>query len=99
MNQLVPFRCRLSPPGANRCRRRARRLSLSRIFYGADQNPNTRRAYARAVGDFLAWLEKAGIASIVDVASLHVAAYVEDLGRRQVGALDQAELGRHSHDV
>ena len=33
--------------------------------------------------DFLAWLEQAGIGSIVDVASLHVAAYVEDLGRRQ----------------
>ena len=53
------------------------------FFTAQIRNPNTRRAYARAVGDFLTWLEHAGVGSIVDVASLHVAAYVEDLGGRQ----------------
>jgi len=37
----------------------------------------------RAVGDFLAWLGAHGVASIADAASLHVAAYVEELGRTQ----------------
>ncbi len=53
------------------------------FFTAQIRNPNTRRAYTRAVGDFLAWLEAAGIGSIADVASIHVAAYVEDLCRRQ----------------
>ena len=53
------------------------------FFTAQIRNPNTRRAYARAVYDFLAWLEVSGVASITAVSSVHVAAYVEDLGRRQ----------------
>lgn len=53
------------------------------FFTAQIRNPNTRRSYVRAVGDFLAWLEAHGVASIADVASLHVAAYVEELGRMQ----------------
>jgi site-specific recombinase XerD len=45
-------------------------------------NPHTRRAYVRAVGAFCAWLENHGIPSIAAVGSIHVAAYVEDLGSR-----------------
>ena len=61
--------------------RRPRNVSLRRIFAGQIRNPNTRRSYARAVGDFLTWLEAQGVASITQTASLHVAAYVEELGR------------------
>ena len=51
-------------------------------FFAAQiRNKHTRRAYAQATGEFLAWCETAGVASIADVRPLHVAAYVEQLGR------------------
>src|SRR4051795_5787933 len=46
------------------------------------RNPHTRRAYVRAVGAFCAWLEARGVPSIAAVGSIHVAAYVENLGHR-----------------
>ena len=49
-------------------------------FFAANiRNPHTRRAYSRAVADFLAWCEAAGVASITDVQPLHVATWVEIL--------------------
>lgn len=47
------------------------------FFASAIRNPHTRRAYARAAGDFLAWCTGAGVASIADVQPLHVATWVE----------------------
>ena len=49
------------------------------FFTATIRNPNTRRAYARATGDFLAWCERYGIASIAAVQPLHVAAYIEEM--------------------
>lgn len=53
------------------------------FFASNIRNANTRRAYARAVGDFLAWCEAHGVASIAAVQPLHVAAYVEELTRER----------------
>src|SRR5260221_8196772 len=51
-------------------------------FFAAEiRNPHTRRAYARAAGDFLAWCADAGVASIAAVQPLHVAAWIELEGR------------------
>jgi site-specific recombinase XerD len=47
------------------------------FFASAIRNPHTRRAYARAAGDFLAWCAQAGVASITEVQPLHVAAWIE----------------------
>ncbi|MGF6776026.1 tyrosine-type recombinase/integrase [Paraburkholderia sp. GAS334] len=47
------------------------------FFASAIRNPHTRRAYARAAGDFLAWCAGAGVASIGTVQPLHVAAWIE----------------------
>ncbi|CAB3774133.1 tyrosine-type recombinase/integrase [Paraburkholderia humisilvae] len=47
------------------------------FFASAIRNPHTRRAYARAVGDFLGWCAGAGVSSITAVQPLHVAAWVE----------------------
>jgi site-specific recombinase XerD len=44
------------------------------------RNPNTRAAYARAAARFLAWCERMGLA-LPQVGPVHVAAYVELLGR------------------
>ncbi|MFT4439028.1 hypothetical protein [Caballeronia sp. 15715] len=41
------------------------------------RNPNTRRAYAHAVGEFLAWCAEAGVGSITAVQPLHVATWIE----------------------
>jgi len=47
------------------------------FFASAIRNPHTRRAYARAAGDFLAWCAGAGVSSITAVQPLHVAAWIE----------------------
>ena len=53
-----------------------------REFFVANiRNPNTRRAYGRAIGDFLAWCEQHSLSSIIDIEPLHVGAYVEALTR------------------
>src|ERR1700722_1570821 len=44
-------------------------------FFAANiRNPHTRRAYGRAVADFLAWCDEHGARSIEAVQPLHVAA-------------------------
>lgn len=51
-------------------------------FFAANiRNPNTRRAYARGIGEFLGWCAQHGVPSIAAVQPLHVAAYVEEFGQ------------------
>jgi site-specific recombinase XerD len=51
-------------------------------FFAAQiRNPHTRRAYARAVAEFLAWCESVGVTSLPDVQPLHVASWIELQGR------------------
>lgn len=50
-------------------------LRFLEFFASAIRNPHTRRAYARAAGDFLTW--SAGVTSITGVQPLHVAAWIE----------------------
>ncbi|MDN7182836.1 tyrosine-type recombinase/integrase [Caballeronia sp. SEWSISQ10-4 2] len=47
------------------------------FFASNIRNPNTRRAYAHAVGEFLAWCAQAGVGSITAVQPLHVATWIE----------------------
>ncbi len=54
---------------------------LLEFFASTIRNPHTRRAYARAVTDFLAWCEAHGVPSIAAVQPLHVAAWIEDRTR------------------
>jgi len=82
MNQLVVIFAERTPALIATAGDRAAYRFLE-FFTAQIRNPNTHRAYVRAVGDFLAWLEAHGVASIADAASLHVAAYVEELGRTQ----------------
>jgi site-specific recombinase XerD len=53
------------------------RVQFLEFFASAIRNPHTRRAYARAAGDFLAWCAGAGVTSITEVQPLHVAAWIE----------------------
>ncbi|SAL85758.1 phage integrase family protein [Caballeronia choica] len=47
------------------------------FFASAIRNPHTRRAYARAAGDFLSWCAGAGVRTITDIQPLHVATWIE----------------------
>ena len=44
-------------------------------------NPNTRAAYKQAAGAFLSWCRGNGITRIEDVLPVHVAGYIEELGK------------------
>ena len=49
-------------------------------FFTANiRNPNTRKAYARAVGEFAAWCGPNGLEELGAIEPVHVAAYVEQL--------------------
>jgi site-specific recombinase XerD len=50
-------------------------------FFTANiRNPNTRRAYYRAVTEFFDWCDQARL-NLLDIEPVHVAAWVEKLGR------------------
>ena len=51
-------------------------------FFTANiRNPNTRAAYARAVSDFFRWCEGRGLDRLNAVRPVHVAGYVEEIGK------------------
>ena len=47
------------------------------FFAATIRNGHTRRAYSRAVADFLAWCADAGVPSLTAVQPLHVATWIE----------------------
>lgn len=55
------------------------RMRYIEFFTVAIRNPNTRRAYARATGEFLSWCDQHGIPSLAAVQPVHVAAYIEQM--------------------
>jgi site-specific recombinase XerD len=52
------------------------------FFTSNVRNPNTRKAYARAVSAFAAWCEHHGLADLGTVRPFHIATYIEELGGR-----------------
>lgn len=51
------------------------------FFIATIRNPNTRRAYHRAVMRFFAWCDQVGLTEFSDLRALHVATYIETLGQ------------------
>jgi len=76
MNQIVTLNSIATPALVKAAGERAG-VRFLEFFAAAIRNPNTRRAYAHAVGEFLAWCAQAGVSSITDVQPLHVAAWIE----------------------
>src|SRR3546814_9471121 len=86
MNQLAPLPSpALVLPALIAAADERARLRFLEFFAVTIRNPHTRRAYARAAGDFLAWCEARGVASLAGVQPLHVAAWVEAMGREPIG--------------
>lgn len=52
------------------------------FFTAHIRNPNTRRAYARAAGEFALWCESVGLHRLADIQPVHVATYIEGLQGR-----------------
>jgi site-specific recombinase XerD len=77
MNSLSPIKGKISLPSLISSAGERAGVRYMEFFAANIRNPHTRRAYARAVKDFLAWCEDAGVRSIVQVQPLHVAAWVE----------------------
>lgn len=51
-------------------------------FFTANiRNPHTRRAYMRAAVDFMEWCQERGISALPSVQPVHVAAWIEEMGR------------------
>jgi site-specific recombinase XerD len=82
MNQLAPVVADRAPALVQAAGERAK-LRFLEFFVLQIRNPNTRRAYGRALADFLAWCGQHGVPSIVDVKPMHVGAYVELLTRER----------------
>ncbi len=52
-------------------------------FFTANiRNPNTRKAYYRAACEFFDWCDQARLVELLDIEPVHIAAWVEDIGRR-----------------
>jgi site-specific recombinase XerD len=84
MNHLVPIGSSTLPQLVTVAGERASMRFLE--FFAANiRNPHTRRAYARAAEEFLAWCAIGGVPSIVDVQPVHVAAWIE-AGTRELAA-------------
>ena len=62
-------------------------------FFTANiRNPNTRRAYARAVGDFFRWCDQRRVRAVAQISPTLVAAYVEHRGRTHAKPTVKQEL-------
>jgi hypothetical protein len=80
MSQLVPLAAHACPVLIAAAGDQAR-LRFIEFFTANIRNRNTRRAYAQAVSEFLAWCEDHRVPSITAVQPVHVAGYIEELMR------------------
>lgn len=101
MNQLVVLPSpALALPALVAAADERAQLRFLEFFAVTIRNPHTRRAYARAAGDFLAWVASRGVASLGAVQPLHVAAWIEALGREVTAPSVKQQLAgvRHLFD-
>jgi site-specific recombinase XerD len=96
MNQLVHFGPHASSVIIGALGRNAE-LRFLEFFSANIRNSHTRRAYAQATREFLAWCEMAGVLSITAVQPMHVAAYVEQLARDRSAPTAKQRLAAIRH--
>lgn len=73
------------------------RVRFLEFFTAQIRNPRTRRAYARAAAEFLAWCESRGAVSLAQVQPLHVAAWIELDGRERSAPTVKQKLAAIRH--
>jgi site-specific recombinase XerC len=72
-------------------------LRFLEFFAATIRNPHTRRAYSRAVADFVAWCEDRGVPSVTAVQPLHVAAWIEQQTRDHAAPTAKLRLAALRH--
>jgi site-specific recombinase XerD len=67
-------------------------------FFAANiRNPHTRRAYSRAVAEFMEWCDDNGVTSITAVQPLHVSAWIEQQTREYAAPTAKLRLAALRH--
>ena len=77
MNQLTRITPSPSLPALIAVAGERASMRFLEFFAGRIRNPHTRRAYGRAVADFLAWCDDNRVPSIATVQPLHVGTWIE----------------------
>jgi Phage integrase, N-terminal SAM-like domain len=67
-------------------------LRFLEFFTANIRNPHTRRAYSRAVLEFITWCEDNGVTSITAVQPLHVSAWIEQQTREHAAPTAKLRL-------
>src|SRR5512132_2923935 len=80
-NQLIVRGVRAPIPGQVTAAGESARKRFVEFFTANIRNRNTRVAYLRAVSDFFEWCEESGLRELSAFQPVHVAAYVEQLGK------------------
>jgi site-specific recombinase XerD len=76
---------------------KAAQIRFLEFFAANIRNVHTRRAYGRAVANFLTWCEGSGVTSLADVQPLHVAAYIEGLSQTRSAPTAKQHLAAIRH--
>jgi site-specific recombinase XerD len=97
MNQLVPFRSADASPAPIAAGGARAQERFIEFFTANICNRNTRRAYAQAVSEFLAWCEDHRVSSITEVQPVHVAGYIEELTRARSAPTAKQRLSAIRH--
>jgi integrase/recombinase XerC len=97
MNQLAPILSAFHTPALVVAAGPRAQTRFWEFFAANIRNAHTRRAYAQATREFLTWCESAGIVSIADIQPLHVAAYIEQLGRERSAPTVKQRLAAIRH--
>jgi site-specific recombinase XerC len=85
MNSLVPIPSSSLVPALVAAAGDRTSMRFLEFFAANIRNPHTRRAYARAADEFLAWCADAGVPSTGAVQPVHVATWIE-AGTRELTA-------------
>jgi site-specific recombinase XerD len=96
MNYLLPIAAPGLPALITAAGDRAK-IRFLEFFAANIRNPHTRRAYSRAVGDFLTWCGDAGVPSIAGVQPLHVATWIEGQTRELSAPTVKQQLAAVRH--
>jgi site-specific recombinase XerD len=97
MNQLAPITSSASLPALIAVAGDRASMRFLEFFAANIRNPHTRRAYARAVGEFLVWCDDHQVRSITEVQPLHVSAWIEAQTRELAAPTVKQKLAALKH--
>ena len=97
MNYLIPLPSPHQPPSLIAAAGERAQTRFLEFFTAQIRNSNTRRAYAQATREFMAWCEMVGIQTITAVQPVHVAAYIEHLTQERAAPTVKQRLAAIRH--